>query len=264
MHDVCLGVVTVYSKAKRYTRGVQLVEVVTEDVYDHVPGLGYVQITDVYSTNITFEPVNCSRRTVVYMVCSELACGVRPLYLIPHNPTVEGGVVRTAGSGDWPWSAALLKDGVHACDATLIHPSWLLTTSLCFQGQGRALWVARLGGVRISSEAPWVQERLIVGMVKSPVEGSQIVLIKVSITSDTSLPLLPPLLTPPPPLLPPLLTPPPPLLPPLLTPPPPLLPTLPTPLPILPTLLTPPHPPATTPNTSLPLLTPLLTPPHPS
>ncbi|KAK8393196.1 hypothetical protein O3P69_013299 [Scylla paramamosain] len=160
--------------------GVELVEVVTEDVYDHVPGLGYVQITDVFSTNITFEPINCSRRTVVYMVCSELACGVRPLYLPPRSPVVEGGVVRTVDSGDWPWSAALLKDGVHACDATLIHTSWLLTTSLCFQGQGRALWVARLGGIRISSQAPWVQERLIVGMVKSPVEGSKIVLIKLA------------------------------------------------------------------------------------
>ena len=50
----------------------KLVEVVAEDVYDHVPGLGYVQITDVRSTNITFEPIDCSRRTVVYMVCSEL------------------------------------------------------------------------------------------------------------------------------------------------------------------------------------------------
>ncbi|XP_050731521.1 atrial natriuretic peptide-converting enzyme-like isoform X2 [Eriocheir sinensis] len=160
--------------------GVQLVEVVAEDVYDHVPGLGYVQITDVFSTNITFEPVNCSRRTVVYMVCSELACGVRPLYLAPRSPVVEGGVVRTVDGGDWPWAAALLKDGVHACDATLIHTAWLLTTSLCFQGQGRALWVARLGGIRISSQAPWVQERLIVGMVKSPVVGSKIVLIKLA------------------------------------------------------------------------------------
>ncbi|XP_066945636.1 atrial natriuretic peptide-converting enzyme isoform X2 [Macrobrachium rosenbergii] len=160
--------------------GVELVEVVTEDVFDHVPGLGYVQITDVYSTNITFEPVNCTRRTVVYIACSELACGVRPLYLPPQHKVVEDSVVRTVGSGDWPWAAALLKDGVHACDATLIHPSWLLTTSLCFQGQGRALWVAKLGGIRISSKAPWVQERLIVGMVKSPVEGSQIVLIKLA------------------------------------------------------------------------------------
>ena len=54
------------------------------------------------------------------------------------------------------------------------------TSSPFNHSQGRALWVARLGGIRVSSEAPWVQERLIVGMVKSPVEGSKIVLIKVS------------------------------------------------------------------------------------
>ncbi|KAK7074381.1 hypothetical protein SK128_019317, partial [Halocaridina rubra] len=140
----------------------------------------YVQISDVKASNITFEPVNCTRRSVVYMACTELACGIRPLYVAPQHKVVEGGVVRTAGSGDWPWSAALLKDGVHACDATLIHPSWLLTTSICFQGQGRALWMARLGGIRISSKAPWVQEKLIVGMVKAQVPGSQIVLIKLA------------------------------------------------------------------------------------
>ena len=43
-----------------------------EDGFDHVPGLGYVQISDVHKSNITFEPVNCTRRTVVYMACSEL------------------------------------------------------------------------------------------------------------------------------------------------------------------------------------------------
>ncbi|CAL4067541.1 unnamed protein product, partial [Meganyctiphanes norvegica] len=165
---------------------VQLVEVVTEDVFDHVPGLGYVQISDVYSTNITFETVNCTKATVVYLACSQLACGVRPLYITPRNPVAENQVARTAGSGDWPWHAALLKDGTHACDATLIHPSWLLTTSKCFQGQGRALWVARLGGNRISSQAPWLQERLIVGMVKSPQERSQIVLIKLETEVELS------------------------------------------------------------------------------
>ena len=39
--------------------------------------------------------------------------------------------------------------------------------------------MARVGGVRVSSQAPWVQDRLIVGMVKTPTEDSQIVLIKV-------------------------------------------------------------------------------------
>ena len=43
-----------------------------EDGFDHVSGLGYVQISDVHKSNITFESVNCTRRTVVYMACSEL------------------------------------------------------------------------------------------------------------------------------------------------------------------------------------------------
>ncbi|RXG51820.1 Plasma kallikrein [Armadillidium vulgare] len=102
---------------------------------------------------------------------------MRPLHIPPVEINTKR-VVKPAGSGDWPWVAALLKDGVHSCDATLVHPSWLITTSLCFQGQGRALWVARLGTTRISSKAPWVQERLIVGMVKSDVATSKIVLIK--------------------------------------------------------------------------------------
>ena len=53
-------------------RGVDLVEVVTEDVFDHVPGLGYVQIADVFTRNITFTTVNCTRTTVVFISCSEL------------------------------------------------------------------------------------------------------------------------------------------------------------------------------------------------
>ncbi|XP_047738739.1 atrial natriuretic peptide-converting enzyme [Hyalella azteca] len=158
--------------------GVDLVEVVVEDGFDHVPGLGYVQISDVHKSNITFERVNCTKRTVVYMACSELACGVRPLYLSNREPAYIDRVARTAGAGDWPWAAALLKDGLHTCDATLVHPTWLLTTANCFKGHGRALWVARMGSVRISSQAPWVQERLIVGMVKSVVKGSQMVLVK--------------------------------------------------------------------------------------
>lgn len=46
------------------------------------------------------------------------------------------------------------------------------------QGQPKAEWIARMGAVRVSSASPWLQERRIVGMLKSPVEGSTIVLIK--------------------------------------------------------------------------------------
>ena len=44
--------------------------------------------------------------------------------------------------------------------------------------QQRARWTAKLAGVRLSSRAPWEQERRIVGMVASPVENLSIVLLK--------------------------------------------------------------------------------------
>lgn len=42
------------------------------------------------------------------------------------------------------------------------------------------MWVARLGSVRLSSSSPWDQERQIIGMLKSPVEGSTLVLLKLN------------------------------------------------------------------------------------
>lgn len=46
------------------------------------------------------------------------------------------------------------------------------------QGQPKAQWTARLGTVRIQSTTPWQQERRIVGMVRSPVEGSTLALVR--------------------------------------------------------------------------------------
>lgn len=43
------------------------------------------------------------------------------------------GLTRSAQPGDWPWHAALLRAHVHACDAALVHPAWLVTTASCFQ-----------------------------------------------------------------------------------------------------------------------------------
>lgn len=59
-----------------------------------------------------------------------------------------------------------------------ISPDWVLTTDSCFQGQSKAVWMAILGSVRLSSTSPWTQRRRIVGMVKSPVEGSTAALIR--------------------------------------------------------------------------------------
>lgn len=46
------------------------------------------------------------------------------------------------------------------------------------QGQPKAEWTARFGTVRIQSTTPWQQERRIVGMVRSPVEGSMLALVR--------------------------------------------------------------------------------------
>lgn len=83
-----------------------------------------------------------------------------------------------ASPGDWPWHVALFKSDTHVCDGTLISAEWVLTTESCFQGQQKATWQAVLGIVRLSSNPPWLQKRRIVGMVKSPVEGSTICLIR--------------------------------------------------------------------------------------
>ena len=44
--------------------------------------------------------------------------------------------------------------------------------------QGKAKWAARFATVRLTSRAPWEQKRRIVGMVKSPVEGNSVVILK--------------------------------------------------------------------------------------
>ena len=44
--------------------------------------------------------------------------------------------------------------------------------------QQRAKWTARLATVRLSSRAPWEEERRIIGMVASPVENLNIVMLK--------------------------------------------------------------------------------------
>ncbi|KAK9878122.1 hypothetical protein WA026_021139 [Henosepilachna vigintioctopunctata] len=87
---------------------------------------------------------------------------------------------KTANPGDWPWHAAIFKENVHICDGTLISPNWIATTSSCFQGQAKAEWMAKLGSVRLSMTHPVEVERRIIGLVKSPVEGSTIALVKLN------------------------------------------------------------------------------------
>ncbi|XP_024945636.1 atrial natriuretic peptide-converting enzyme isoform X2 [Cephus cinctus] len=151
-------------------KGLESVEVRIDDEED----TQYVHMEDPSASEITFVRAPCPSKEVMYVRCSDLECGVQPL----RTNTGTQGLSKMAEPGDWPWHVALFKQEVHVCDATLIAAGWLLTTASCFQGQPKAEWSARLGTVRLSSTSPWQQERRIVGMIKSPVEGSTTVLLK--------------------------------------------------------------------------------------
>lgn len=94
------------------------------------------------------------------------------------SPKHLNSLPKMASPGDWPWHVALFRDETHVCDGTLVSSDWVLTTNSCFQGQPKATWIAVFGAVRLNSFAPWTQRRRIVGMVKSPVEGSTAAMIR--------------------------------------------------------------------------------------
>lgn len=103
-----------------------------------------------------------------------LECGVQSVLSGGHGSSLP----KMAAPGDWPWHVVLLRDDTHLCDGTLVSDTWVLTTESCFQGQPKATWLAILGAVRLNSNAPWTQRRRIVGMIKSPVEGSTAALVR--------------------------------------------------------------------------------------
>ncbi|XP_026757958.2 atrial natriuretic peptide-converting enzyme [Galleria mellonella] len=152
-------------------------ETTTENIVSRKETPEYVEVVDPFAPEISFVKSDCPQRKVIRVTCDKLDCGIASARGDRATKGVEG-LPRSALPGDWPWHAALLRSHIHACDATLIHPSWLITTASCFQGQPKAEWTARLGTVRIQSTTPWQQERRIVGMVRSPVEGSMLALLR--------------------------------------------------------------------------------------
>ncbi|KAK4875624.1 hypothetical protein RN001_012046 [Aquatica leii] len=147
-----------------------LVDVEKDDEHN----ISYVEMKDPTASAISFVRTPCFSKHVLKVACSDLECGLQRT----HATEAQQILGKMANHGDWPWHVALFKDDVHVCDATLVSPNWLVTTASCFQGQPKAEWVARFGTVRLTSSSPWQQERRIVGMVKSPVEGSTIAMIK--------------------------------------------------------------------------------------
>lgn len=102
------------------------------------------------------------------------------------SSNIAQSLSKMASPGDWPWHVALFRGDIHVCDGTLVSSKWVLTTDSCFQGQPKATWLAIFGAVRLTAHAPWKQRRRIVGMVKSPVEGSTAALIRLETPVDVS------------------------------------------------------------------------------
>ncbi|XP_014244352.1 atrial natriuretic peptide-converting enzyme isoform X2 [Cimex lectularius] len=141
---------------------------------DHEEGAQYVKMENPTASEIQFIPTHCASKEILSVQCSQLECGLSPL----RDKKGIDGLGKMAAIGDWPWHIALFKAGIHICDGTLIEMTWVITTASCFQGQEKAEWIARAGSTRLSSTSPWQQERHVIGMIKSPVEGSTIVLLK--------------------------------------------------------------------------------------
>jgi corin len=152
------------------------------------PDIRYVDMVGPMSGSRSspFVSVPCHHKQVLSVACSGgPTCGQRPAH-VPDEERArldeddEDGLTapRPAWHGDWPWHVALYRNDQHACDGTLVGDSWVMTTSSCFQGQGRSKWVARFASVRLESRAPWEQRRRVVGMVKSPAEGHSVVLLR--------------------------------------------------------------------------------------
>ncbi|CAG9783675.1 unnamed protein product [Diatraea saccharalis] len=146
-----------------------------EELGDETPE--YVEVVDPFAPEISFLKSECPERKIIKIVCDQLECGVPSARGVSARSGVEG-LPRAARPGDWPWHAALLRAGVHACDAALLHPGWLITTASCFQGQPNIEWTARFGTVRIQSTTPWQQEQRVVEIINSPVEGSMLSLVR--------------------------------------------------------------------------------------
>ncbi|XP_055595404.1 uncharacterized protein LOC129746008 [Uranotaenia lowii] len=142
---------------------------------DTEPNTSYVRVLDPRASEISFVRTTCQTKQSLYVSCGQLECGVQSA--LPNNGQ-NVGLSKMAAPGDWPWMVALFRADTHVCDGTLVSSDWVLTTESCFQGQAKATWIAIFGAVRLSSNAPWTQRRRIIGMVKSPVEGSTAALVR--------------------------------------------------------------------------------------
>ncbi|XP_076307762.1 uncharacterized protein LOC143223549 [Tachypleus tridentatus] len=119
------------------------------------------------SSKHTYQSTLCETRDVIYLSCSNLECGVRPL-----SQGIQGRVIGGQSSmvGAWPWQVALYREGEFQCGAVLINNQWLVSAGHCFYRTPSAYWTARLGllrrGTRVNS--PFEQVRRISHVIIHP------------------------------------------------------------------------------------------------
>ncbi|XP_043225058.1 atrial natriuretic peptide-converting enzyme-like isoform X2 [Amphibalanus amphitrite] len=141
----------------------------------------FVQLRGLSQGASTFQPADCPSEQGVFVRCSELECG-----LAPGQTPLQKKRTAPAAAADFPWQARLVRDGHHLCDATLIHNQWLVSAADCFKGRPRTRWRAVLGSARSGSSPPHLQRRRISGMVRSPVKGSGVTLLRLARPTEDS------------------------------------------------------------------------------
>ena len=99
------------------------------------PEIQYLDMIGPMSNTKGYVEVPCPSRQVVSITCAGLDCGRRPARVEADAAArIAVGDENEALHGDWPWHAALYKNGAHVCDGTLVRDSWIMTTASCFQG----------------------------------------------------------------------------------------------------------------------------------
>lgn len=79
------------------------------------------------------------------IVCMQHQCGTRPKR-VHRSARIVGGA--SVGPGEWPWQAALYKNGQYKCGGTLISEKWLISAAHCYLNTSPEQWTVRLGAHR--------------------------------------------------------------------------------------------------------------------